>query len=116
MDNYYDGEHVMNSNTELNLHTGKVANLKNACLSACRKVVAQMSRAKESVLAEFRDRFQVPEHLVRLALNEAEALAWQTAYPHLVFPNLATEKAQALVNWQGHQRAVSRGRLLAATV
>ena len=114
MDNYYDGEHVMNSNTESNLHHAKGSTFKAACVSACRKVLAQMNRAREMALAEFRDSFQLPEHLLKLALNEAEALAWETAYPHLVFPSLATEKAQALLTWQGNQRTISRGRALAA--
>jgi len=33
------------------------------------------------------------------ALNEAEAAAWQTMFPHLVFPALATEKVQAAIAW-----------------
>lgn len=34
--------------------------------------------------------------LVRLALNEAEALAWETGFPHLIFPTLAMEKVRCL--------------------
>ena len=34
--------------------------------------------------------------LLDSALNEAEALAWQTPYPHLVFPALAEEKASSV--------------------
>jgi len=44
--------------------------------------------------------------MLRLALNEAEALAWQTDYPHLVFPTLAMEKAQGLAAWNQRQRAI----------
>jgi hypothetical protein len=39
-------------------------------------------------------------------LNEAEALAWQTEFPHLVFPILAQEKVQSAANWEAHQQAV----------
>jgi len=46
--------------------------------------------------------------LVHLALNEAEALAWQTAYPHLLFPALAMEKVQAVAAWQTRQQSVQR--------
>ena len=106
----------MNSNTESNLPNTKSSTLKQTCVSACRKILAQMNRAKKSVLAEFRDRFQIPEHLLTLALNEAEALAWETAYPHLVFLDLAAEKAQALLTWQGNQRSIGRGAHLAARV
>jgi hypothetical protein len=46
--------------------------------------------------------------VLKLALNEAEALAWQTDFPHLFFPALAMEKAQATVAWHQRQRAVRR--------
>src|SRR5262245_51841519 len=80
-------------------HAGRQA---NKCL---RRVLA---RARETVLAEYA--FLAGEHgrLLRLALNEAEALAWQTEYPHLFFPALAAEKAQAAVSWHRRQRALQR--------
>jgi hypothetical protein len=57
----------------------------------------------------------VQEQLVRLALNEAEALARQTWYPHLVFPDLAAEKIQAVAAWENRQRRLGgRPRTLAA--
>jgi hypothetical protein len=37
-----------------------------------------------------------------VALNEAEALAWETEYPQLVFPTLAEEKIAAISSWYGH--------------
>ena len=46
--------------------------------------------------------------LFRLALNEAEALAWQTGFPHLFFPALAREKALALAAWHSRQQAIRR--------
>ena len=42
----------------------------------------------------------------RLALTEAEALAWQTPYPHLFFPLLAEEKAALANQWSARQRLV----------
>lgn len=47
-------------------------------------------------------------HLVRLALNEAEALALQTGFPHLVFPALAQEKVNAIAAWHQRQAALQR--------
>jgi hypothetical protein len=44
--------------------------------------------------------------LVRLALNEAEALAWQTQFPHLVFPSLAEEKVRAVLLWHERQESL----------
>ena len=70
------------------------------------KVRGQIAVARENILAESRQAFEAPERLLRLALNEAEALAWQTTYPQLIFPTLATEKVQALVAWNATQRLV----------
>jgi hypothetical protein len=47
-------------------------------------------------------------------LNEAEALAWQTSYPHLLFPELAVEKVQAVAAWQTRQESVQRHHTLFA--
>jgi hypothetical protein len=33
-------------------------------------------------------------------------LAWQTEFPHLVFPALAAEKVHAVADWNRHQRSV----------
>ncbi len=81
---------------------------KNACRATCQKVLAQITRVKESIFAESRYTLQTQERLLRLALNEAEALAWQTMYPHLVFPELAVEKVQAVANWNARQNSRRR--------
>ncbi len=77
-----------------------------ACLNSCAAIRQAVIRIKETVLNEYFA--QVGEHVrvLRLALNEAEALAWQSDYPHLLFPVLATEKAQAAVSWHQQQRAL----------
>src|SRR5437773_8166083 len=79
----------------------------NVCLVSCRKVLAQIEKTKSAILAEFRGILQAQEQFLRLALNEAEALAWETEYPHLVFPILATEKARAVVEWHTRQRSLN---------
>ena len=66
----------------------------------------EITRAKRSAMAEFGAEAGEHLRLLRLALNEAEALAWQTGYPQLVFPALAAEKARATVRWHQRQRAV----------
>lgn len=68
----------------------------------------QLAVAKADLFTRSRQSLPAPEQLLRLALNEAEALAWQTAYPHLVFPVLATEKLQALAAWNATQQTVRR--------
>jgi hypothetical protein len=76
------------------------------CLASCQKLIAQIEKVKDTILAEFRETRETHEQLLRLALNEAEALSWETAYPHLVFPLLATEKAQAVAAWETRQQSI----------
>ena len=82
---------------------------KTGCLASCRRVLARIAGAKEAIFHEAFAALRAHERLLRLVLNEAEAAAWQTMYPHLVFPTLATEKVQAVIAWdtkrQGRQRA-----------
>ncbi len=81
--------------------------LASACLASCQKLVTQIEHAKNAIVAEFRGTLATHEHLLELALNEAEALAWQTGFPHLVFPTLATEKVRALAAWQARQQSIT---------
>ena len=83
-------------------------NFGRACLNGCKQVLAQIRNAKEVILNEARETVKVQEQLLKLALNEAEALAWQTSYPQLVFPNLAVEKVRGVAAWNNHQRSLIR--------
>ena len=84
-------------------------NFTSTCRASCRKLIAQVQRARTAIVSEFRGSFGAPEQLLKLAVNEAEALAWQTEYPYLLFPELAMEKAQAVANWQTRQRSIRQG-------
>lgn len=87
------------------------------CRACSRKILAQANRVKEMILAESPQVLRTHRHALRLALNEAEALAWQTKYPHLLFPTLATEKVQAVVAWNKRQqqfRRINRTLMLTA--
>jgi hypothetical protein len=53
-----------------------------------------MEGIRAKVLAEFCAVFEQNEHLIKLAIDEAEMLAWQTGFPELFFPELAGEKAR----------------------
>jgi len=70
--------------------------------------MAQVKRVRETVFAEAPPALREQRHALRLALNEAEALAWQTMFPHLVFPVLALEKVQAVMTWNARQQEVRR--------
>lgn len=76
------------------------------CLDSCQKLLAQIRRTKDAILDEFRETRETHEHLLELALSEAEAMAWQTGYPQLVFPTLAREKAEAVVAWESRQQFI----------
>lgn len=78
----------------------------DVCRKSCQKVLAQIAAAKNSILAQFQDVVAEHEQVLRLALNEAEALAWETSYPQLVFPDLAEEKTRGVLAWVAHQKAV----------
>ena len=80
------------------------------CLDSCRKLLNRIERVKQAVLDEFRDTMDAHNQMVRLAVNEAEALAWETDYPHLVFPTLAREKAEEVSSWEDRQREIRRSQ------
>lgn len=66
------------------------------------KLIVGMNRAKHDLAAQFADQSELPLRLFQVALNEAEALAWETGYPQLVFPALAEEKIAAISSWYDH--------------
>ena len=77
-----------------------------ASLAPYENLAAKIERVKNNILAEFRDAFKTRRHLLENVLHEADALAWQTEYPHLVFPALAMEKVQAAVDWIAQSQSV----------
>src|SRR2546425_1273287 len=83
----------------LNLLQMKTTHLRRNTLEAIAKVRALVER-------EFSILRQREPHLLRQALNEAEAIAWQTGFPQLVFPSLALEKARAVATWESRQRSM----------
>jgi hypothetical protein len=88
--------------------TTLATDLRNTCLAFCGKLLGELQQTKAAILNEFRETFAAHEHLLRLALNEAEALAWQSGIPHLVFPTLAREKVQAAAAWHSRQESLQR--------
>jgi hypothetical protein len=69
-------------------------------IASGQKLILGIEVAKRNLAAEYE--FELPERLFRVALNEAEALAWETEYPQLVFPVLAEEKIEAISSWYSH--------------
>jgi hypothetical protein len=69
-------------------------------IASGQKLITGIEQAKRNLAAKHE--FELPERLFRVALNEAEALAWETEYPQLVFPALAEEKIEAISSWYSH--------------
>ena len=76
------------------------------CVASCRKLLAQLEDVREQVVDEFRGRVAEHQRVLDLALNEAEALAWESGFPQLMFPVLATEKATAIAGWHVRQQSL----------
>jgi hypothetical protein len=69
-------------------------------IASSEKLLFGLAQARRDLAAEHK--FELPERLFQVALNEAEALAWETEYPQLVFPALAEEKIEAMSAWYDH--------------
>ena len=98
----------MKANPDHQFFTHESASSVRNVISLCRNAAARIAKAKARILSEFRERLEDHGHVLRLAVNEAEALAWQTEYPHLLFPSLAAEKAQAVAAWHRRQELLRR--------
>jgi hypothetical protein len=97
------------TNTNQNLINKQT--LANRCVQSCKQLLAGIEQAKNKIAAEFRDLVELNQKSFQLALNEAEALAWQTDYPQLFFPTLAMEKVQAVAARRTRQQSVQYPRL-----
>jgi hypothetical protein len=84
------------------------------CVQSCRKLLAGIEQAKNKIANEFQETLDSHAQIFQLALKEAEALAFQTEYPHLLFPALALEKIQAVSAWQARQQSLRQRRELFA--
>jgi formate-dependent nitrite reductase cytochrome c552 subunit len=79
---------------------------REACARCYQAIVRRLKAVKAKMAAEFSPAMTGYEEVLCAALNEAEAVAWQTPYPHLLFPVLAEEKAVEARQWAAHQRVI----------
>lgn len=79
-----------------------------ACLGESTIVTDALARAKGNLIHQYSQNVEGDQRSLALALNEAEALAWDTGYPHLVFPLLGEEKARATAAWHSRQQTLKR--------
>lgn len=82
--------------------------MKTRSLSPFSAVSQTVRQARATIEREFSELTHLEPRLSRLALNEAEALAWQSGVPVLVFPVLAEEKIRALMAWRDYQASIRR--------
>ncbi len=76
------------------------------CRRCYQRLLRRLATVKLNIQREFGRAMAGYEQLLRTAVNEAEALAWQTPYPHLFFPALAEEKVAAAQQWAARQRSI----------
>ena len=69
-----------------------------------------IASVRASVERDFSALVEEQSRLLRLALNEAEAIALQTGFPELLFPILAQEKAVKVAAWHERQKSVRQSR------
>ena len=99
-----------NNNCQKVERMGGETTLKSRCRASGRRILARIAAARRMIFDESRQVLQVPERLLRLVLNAAEGAAWQTRYPHLFFPVVATGKVQAVIACDAKRRALPRPR------
>ncbi len=98
----------MKTNDKTESKTTLRQTVNDVCASSCQRILAQLERAKATIASEFRGQLQEHAHQLDLAINEAEALAWETGFPQLFFPTLALEKARAVAAWHERQQSLLR--------
>lgn len=62
----------------------------------CRKLIDALAGLKHKLIARYEQILPGSGELIRRAVNEAELVAWETSFPHLVLPDLAEARLAAL--------------------
>ena len=93
----------MKNTYQTTIAASKTTQFTKSCVAACKKLLARIEQAKANVIAEFSQTLTGREQMLHSAVNEAEAIAWQTEFPYLVFPALAQEKAMSVAQRSAHR-------------
>jgi len=78
-------------------------------------ITAKLSEYKMALLEQFTNESEAFLRMARLAVNEAESLAWSTPYAQWLLPALAEEKILHARQWASRQHQVGNGLAAAAT-
>jgi len=73
------------------------------------KLAARLNDYKVALLEKLSNEPETFLHFARLAVNEAESLAWSTPYAHFFLPALVEEKIQCARQWANRQSRVGNG-------
>ncbi|HTB84576.1 MAG TPA: hypothetical protein VK742_13050 [Candidatus Sulfotelmatobacter sp.] len=95
-------------NTNNTLESIKVEFLPETESAVAVKHTDPINQVKADVYARYQKLMGANEHLLRLALFEADSLAQQTGFARLFFPQLAVEKAENVARWQSRQHFLLR--------
>jgi hypothetical protein len=85
----------------------------------CHDIAARSNQLKRRLTTRlaFEAGENMPQHVVKQAATDAEALAWSTPYPLLFLPALLEEKLAGARLWLGHQQEIlERQKALAEAV
>ena len=63
----------------------------------CRHLLAALADLKTRLQRKFEQAYPGQSQVIRRAVAEAEQLAWQTPFPHLLLPDLAEVRVSELV-------------------
>jgi hypothetical protein len=66
----------------------------------CRKLADSLLALKERLIVRYEEALPERRHLVGDLIAEAEALAWETPFPHLFLPDLADVRFKELLATQ----------------
>ena len=62
-----------------------------------RQLHTAVSESRERLIARYAEMAPQRIALIRRAVDEAETQAWETAFPHLLFPDFAEERLASVV-------------------
>jgi hypothetical protein len=70
------------------------------------QITRRLDQAKDALARRCLASDATRQRMLNLAVGEAAAVAWQTGFPHLVFPTLADEKIEAVNRWTRKQERI----------
>jgi len=64
----------------------------------CSQVAVAVAELKQQLREQYEDQFPSAAKLIHVTIDSAVLMAWETKIPHLVLPELVSEKVARLLN------------------